>query len=75
MIAEKTIVVTGGNKGIGYAMIERIAKDHPNYELIMAVRTVSNGEEAVKNLSQANPGLEKRCPCERCWRCYKRRQF
>ena len=64
MDGKKTVVVTGSNKGIGYEIIKRLAKDHPNYEFIMAVRTVSNGEEAVKKLIQANPDIEKRIRVE-----------
>jgi len=65
MDGKKTVVVTGSNKGIGYAIIERVAKDHPNYEFVMAVRTVSNGEEAVKKLIQSSPDIEKRIRIEK----------
>jgi len=61
---KKTIVVTGSNKGIGYAIIERLAKEHPEYDIIMAVRTVSNGEEALKKLAASNPDIEKRVRVE-----------
>jgi len=64
LLNNKTIVITGSNKGIGYAMIERLAQDHPTYDLIMAVRTVSNGEEALKKLAQTNPEASKRVRVE-----------
>ncbi len=64
MDGKKTVVVTGSNKGIGYEIIKRLAKDHPNYEFIMAIRTVANGEEAVKKLIEAIPDIDKRIRIE-----------
>ena len=61
---KKRVVVTGSNKGIGYAIVERIAKEHPSYEIVMAVRTVSNGEEALKKLAGSIPDIDKRVKVE-----------
>lgn len=62
--SKKTIVVTGSNKGIGYYIIERLAQRNPNFEFIMAVRSLSNGKQAVQNLLKAVPDAESRVKIE-----------
>ena len=42
---EKTVVVTGCNKGIGYGIVEHLAKC-PVMKVIMACRNVDKGKKA-----------------------------
>jgi len=48
----KLIVITGSNKGIGFGILKRLSTRNPNYNFIMAVRNVKNGEEALDKLAQ-----------------------
>jgi len=64
MIGKKKIVITGSNKGIGYAILERLAKDHKAFEFIMGVRKISNGEQAVSNLLKSISDIDKRIRIE-----------
>ena len=46
------VIVTGANKGIGYGIVEKfLTASHP-YHVIMACRTIENGEDAKKKLIQ-----------------------
>jgi len=64
MNLKKTIVITGSNKGIGYAILERLAKDNKAFEFIMAVRKISNGEQALSNLHKSISDIDKRVQIE-----------
>ena len=64
MIGKKTIVVTGGNKGIGYAILEQLLKQNSTFEFIMATRSSSNGENALQNLCKSVPDADKRVKIE-----------
>lgn len=44
----KTIIITGGNKGLGYQMSLELA--NKNAHIIIACRTISKGEEAALNI-------------------------
>jgi len=61
---KKLIVVTGSNKGIGYSILERLASKNSNFDFVMAVRSLSNGEKAVKNLSSSIPDAQERIKVE-----------
>ena len=58
MIAKKLIIVTGANKGIGYALVEKLLqhKDKPN--VIMTYSAL--GEEAYGNLVKKYPSEKDR---------------
>jgi len=64
MDLKRTIIVTGSNKGIGYSIVKKLLQENPTYELIMAVRTIANGEAAIKELNQAIPDADKRVSIE-----------
>lgn len=64
MLGKRTIIVTGGNKGIGYAIVEKLLNQNSNFEVIMAIRSFERGEEALKNLSKSIPDAEKRVKVE-----------
>ncbi|ETI24786.1 hypothetical protein G647_04156 [Cladophialophora carrionii CBS 160.54] len=45
---KKTIIlVTGGNTGIGYEIVKKLARDSPTNQVLMACRDTHKGEEAV----------------------------
>ena len=46
----KKILVTGGNKGIGLAIVKLLLRDFPDTFLLLGSRDVSRGEAAVKQL-------------------------
>lgn len=48
------ILVTGGNKGIGHAIVLRLLDDKQVKEVFFTSRTKENAENAMKDFSQAN---------------------
>ena len=48
----RTVVVTGSNKGIGYAILEKLLKGQTSYDIILAARNDKLGKEAQSALSQ-----------------------
>lgn len=49
-----TVLVTGGNNGIGFAACELFAAQ-PNYHCIMASRSVERGQKALESIKSSNP--------------------
>jgi NAD(P)-dependent dehydrogenase (short-subunit alcohol dehydrogenase family) len=47
---KKTIIITGGNSGLGYECAKNIAKANKNYHVILACRNAAKAKEAVKSL-------------------------
>ena len=47
----RTVIITGGNSGLGYETAKKIAKDH-NYRLILACRNPEKAEEAVGKIKE-----------------------
>ena len=45
----KTILVTGGNRGIGLAIVTELAKKSDDL-ILLACRDISSGKEAAKNI-------------------------
>jgi carbonyl reductase 1 len=46
----KTVLVTGGNKGIGKAVCQLLLEKHPDVHVVLGSRDVVRGEEAVDDL-------------------------
>lgn len=44
---KKIALVTGGNAGIGYHICEKLAREHPNFHVLLGSRDTSKGEAAV----------------------------
>lgn len=47
---EKTIIITGGNSGLGYACAKNIAEADKNNHVILACRNASKAQDAVNSL-------------------------
>jgi len=56
----KRIVVTGANKGIGYAVVERLIKEFPDTFVYLGSRDLSRGEKAVEEIIAKNPDAKDR---------------
>lgn len=56
----KTVVVTGGNAGLGYECAKAIAASDRNWRVVLAVRGPEKGERAARAIAEetGNPGVE-----------------
>lgn len=50
MAVKKRILVTGGNKGIGKAICERLLKEYPDTFVFLGSRDTKRGEQAVSDI-------------------------
>ena len=50
---KRTIVVTGSNKGIGYGLVQALAKD-PQWHVVLAVRNLKLGQESLDKIKSEN---------------------
>jgi carbonyl reductase 1 len=55
-LSEKVVVVTGANRGIGYAIVRGFLKQDPNLTVYLTSRDQKRGEDAVKRLSEEVKG-------------------
>lgn len=55
----KTIIITGGNTGLGFETAKMITKSSADWHIIIASRNPQKGEEAVRALIQStnNPNI------------------
>ena len=49
----KRILVTGGNKGIGKAICQKLLKDHPDVHVLLGSRDPGRGERAIQDITSA----------------------
>jgi NAD(P)-dependent dehydrogenase (short-subunit alcohol dehydrogenase family) len=49
----KRVLVTGGNKGIGKAVCQRLLEEYDDVHVLLASRDLKRGEQAVEDLLQA----------------------
>lgn len=56
---KKTVIVTGGNAGLGYQCAKNIARSGPAYHVVLACRSTSRGEAAAEALRReaGNPNV------------------
>lgn len=52
----KKVLVTGGNKGIGYAVCETLLRDFPDVAVLLGSRDAARGRAAVEKLRAASGG-------------------
>lgn len=50
----RTLIITGANKGIGYAIVESLLKGPTAYNIILTARNVENGQKALETLKQSH---------------------
>lgn len=44
------VLITGANKGIGFETAKKLAKEHPDYQVLLGSRSLANGQEAALKL-------------------------
>lgn len=49
-MSSKVILVTGANRGIGYAIVQALCMEVPARTVILGVRSLDKGEEAINTL-------------------------
>mmetsp|Transcript_10195 Transcript_10195/g.25165 ORF Transcript_10195/g.25165 Transcript_10195/m.25165 type:complete len:296 (+) Transcript_10195:29-916(+) len=59
-MASKRILVTGANKGIGFAICESLLSSHPDTSVLLGSRDAGRGKEAVEKLLAAIPAAKDR---------------
>lgn len=52
-----TIIITGGNQGLGFGAAKALRKLDPKLQIVLAVRDKTKGEEAAKRLSGKGPSV------------------
>jgi NAD(P)-dependent dehydrogenase (short-subunit alcohol dehydrogenase family) len=58
-MVDKTIVITGGNAGLGYQSAKRVAATGPEYHVVLACRSAARGKTAAETLrtETGNPNV------------------
>jgi len=56
----KRILVTGANKGIGFAIVEKALSDDPNTFMIIGSRDLKKGQDAMAELFAKHSGFQSR---------------
>ncbi|EEA23861.1 hypothetical protein TMatcc_006934 [Talaromyces marneffei ATCC 18224] len=50
MTSKAIVLITGANRGIGYGVARKLAREHPNYHIIIGSRDAAQGREAASSL-------------------------
>jgi len=56
----KKVLITGCNKGIGFAILKTLAKRNEKHSFIMAIRDLNRGKQALESLLHDIPDLKDR---------------
>lgn len=58
-MGKKTVIITGGNSGLGYQCAKNIAKSNPNYHILLACRNIKKADTATEMLKSetGNPNI------------------
>ncbi|KAH8697868.1 putative short chain dehydrogenase/reductase [Talaromyces proteolyticus] len=51
---KRTFLITGANSGVGYATAHTIAAKSPDYHVILASRSITNGQEALDEIKTSS---------------------
>ena len=62
-MAMKRILVTGGNKGIGRAICERLLSQYPDTYVLLGSRNLERGQQAVQAILNDIPSSQGRVQC------------
>ena len=61
--SRKTVLVTGGNKGIGLAICRRLLTHHPDVHVLLGSRDPDRGSDAISDLVRSDPTFADRVEC------------
>lgn len=56
----KRILITGANKGIGFAAARALLQQHPDVTVLLGARDTARGRAAIQALSDLDPGYSSR---------------
>ena len=56
----RSVLVTGANKGIGRAIVQKIVEDYDDVHVFLGCRSAQRGEEAAAAIASAVPGCADR---------------
>ena len=65
-MATKTLLITGGNTGLGLEAVRALAKSSNSYHIIIACRTPSKGEDAISTVKSEVPDTKSTFSVEQC---------
>ena len=56
---DRTVIITGGNTGLGYQCAKNLARSNPGYHVVLACRSTARGEAAAAALNSEtnNPNI------------------
>ena len=59
-ISQKSIIITGANRGIGYALAEALLLQEDKFEVIFTSRTEEKGKESIEKIIKKHPEVKER---------------
>src|SRR5688572_7833661 len=59
MAATKTVIVTGGNLGLGFECAKAFAHEDDGWHIVLACRSMERGEEAARLIKESLPSNKR----------------
>ena len=56
----KRILITGANKGIGFATVKKLLESYSDTNVLLGSRDLTRGKQALENLLKGDPGFKDR---------------